>query len=64
MKTSVSEIKTVAYLHHTSSIVADEGLDVLSVSHFLPTGKLARCHICQIKQELKKAQTGKLQSYR
>jgi hypothetical protein len=29
----------LAYLDHTGSIVADEGLDVLGVSHFSPAGK-------------------------
>jgi hypothetical protein len=36
----------VAYLDHTGSIVADEGLDVLGVSHFSPTGKArAKLHV-------------------
>jgi hypothetical protein len=54
-RTSVSSgIKSVAYLDHTGSIVADEGLDILGVSHFLPTAKLGRCHICYNKQKLRK----------
>ena len=38
--------KPVAYLDHASSVVADEGLDILGIGHFLPTPELARCHVC------------------
>ena len=34
--------KPVAYLDHASSVVADEGLHILGIGHFLPTPELAR----------------------
>lgn len=38
--------KPVAHLDHASSVVADEGLDILGIGHFLPTSELARCRVC------------------